>query len=311
LSEEDQDVSDSLANFLVSPRLDPAGVKHLERLVAASPDLALAWLKAEALAVVRGEPSVPPPDASRIPPDHVQALLQELTALPPRGIPTAFRRKSFDERLALIEHLSRLPAWPAALGAAHLTIMEVSAASEEAAIFSPEAWIGRVMDAAACGDLQAAAEKVANMDRGVAATVLNRGPLSGVRLVVRPATWTTMPPESLDNRQVPKLEGKPAPSAYLTCMLTTTTHRTAFPLHYSRLLWKDPALNQEWRDRYFKPGSKPIRGFDPTPVERRLAEIFALKPEMRRPFQLSFQITLIRAKSAKDSEPELDLDTEL
>jgi hypothetical protein len=302
----EESIADLAASFLTSRAMPEAAAENLQQIAAISPQIAMAWTRAQAVALATGAPAVPLPDAERVPADRVQGSTEKLSTLPPLEVIGAIHSASADEQLALLKKLLAAETWPEAFRKAHFTISQITADGSSADLLPAQQWKGRVLDASACGELEKIAIAAAEAGRMVAISAVNQGPLSGIRLSIKKAV-ETIPLQIIESGSFPNLESGVQPSALFSCTLLppSAAESRAQPLAYMRPLWRTPAENQQWREQHLKPGEESKAGYiDPTSLQKELARRFQLSPADRGAFQLYYQV-------AAFSEATTELDEEI
>jgi hypothetical protein len=307
----DTSVAEMTAAAVVWRRVPKAEMEKWQGLASTAPHLLPSWLKARATAYAKGETPPPRPDAARVDAAKLAALLAELGAAKPADALNAFRAKSPDEQLALVQHLEKAPDWPPSLIAAHLTIWKASA--DEGLKLDIAKWKGRQFNAALHTELVADAEKAALAGEPYTLRLTAAGTLGGVVLrVSRTPKKVTI--EQLTRVGLAGLAGKAEPAAAVACMIQIPqpTGRGAGASYYFPV-WKDAAVNTAWRAEHLKFDAKPkteekpenarANRNDPAAFQSRLNDFTGLKPGSRGHITLYIYSNLVGKNEPEPAEP--------
>ncbi len=307
-----QSIADLTASVLVSSRFSNAQQQSWTALWQQSPDIATLALKAHALALASGQTPPAPPNAANVPAEEAKKIVEELSALPSAKVIESLRTKTLDQQLAVVLHLKDAPEWPKTIRDAHFTIVSVSANDEEAAFFKSDAWSGRQLDDATRREIEAALIKATLEKNPLAVSIASKGPLSGLTLSARPNVQEYSA-EMLGDT-MPGLDGKPAPIAavYQVLQLGATPYggqHVAFAIP----LWSDAAITEAWKKEHLKFESAQPAAANDAPEEndrpnpqlfaKRMAELQALKADLRGPFTLQWHAFNFTQSSDDEEEP--------
>lgn len=305
-----QPLSAIAAGVIISVHSDAARQSEWQTLGMKSARVYKKVSRIHAEAILKKQPPPAMPNAASIAADKVQSLFAEIGALPAGQIAAALDSKTPDEQLALAEHLSKVPEWPASLVAAHFTVTK-SDSDKPGALGDPK-WVGKRFDEAFVNEIRDALTKSVREEKPLQISVTVGDPLAGVTVsIVSPKSQLRVDPKQFQQFALPGLDGKPAPFGLAGVALMNATQRERAMVNFP--IWKEEAPTNEWREKHGKavptpdePGESARNNFptNPAKFEQSLREYLSLKPAKRGAFRLTFYSAIISDKKAENENED-------
>ncbi len=265
------------------------------------------WLRANAMAIASGKPSIPLPYTEKFSSRQTTMLIRGLSALAAIQVPAALAEKSPDEQTAIITRLDAVKTWPVSLSTAHFTIGKVS--GDGAADLDAENWKGRRLDEKLINEIIAAIQKAAVAGKYLTVTASIAGALAGCEIVVV-KTPKMMTQQQLVETKLPGLVGKASPLAVCSICVGTGmfSDDVDFSARFGFPIWKDDTQTLAWQnehgqprpepedpERFTEPWRKKVSA-NPLPFQTKLKEYFSMKSgyEQRGAFKLTICSTAVR-----------------
>ena len=288
---------------------DPAHQAEWEKLGMKSARLSKKLSRIHAEAILKKQPLPAMPNAASVSAEKVKAILAELGALQPDKIAPALERKTADEQLALFDHLSELPEWPAALVAAHFTV--ATSSSEKPGALGDPKWVGRRLDESFINEIRDALTKAVREEQVLQVSVTVGEPLSGVTVnIVSPKSRASVGTEQFKKFAIPGLDGNPPPIGLAGAALTDASQRERYMMNFP--VWKEEPQNTAWREKHGKAVPSPesaepeLNKFptNPAKFEQKLKDFLSLKSAKHRTFRVMFYSAMISDKKVENEADE-------
>lgn len=307
----EETVATVTAGVLLMVHGDQKHQEEWQKLGMTAPSLVKKLAHEHALALVKGQPVPPFPNAANVSADKVTALIAALTAFPAEKLDAALSEKSADEQLAVFAHLEKAAEWPAPFIAARFTVTKFI--NDKPGLLGDVKWVGRRFDESLISEMRDAMTKSVIANAPCQIVISSSPGVEGVGVhIINPKQVLKFPPKQLDQMGMLGLSGKPQPHGIVGVGIQSAGDWRG--ANYQFPVWKEEAATREWREKYGK--SKPVKEdekddggnqrFDSNPAkfEQKLRDFLSLKPEHRGAFRVMIYSAIITDKKDDSSDED-------